>query len=441
VFRTAGRLGVWPSALLNSAAITLATNIIASLGMWAFGLPGYSVRPGFGMSLFIIPFVVALPVSYVVFVALDRARRAEARAIENEAKFKDLAEGSVQGICIQRNFEPLYCNRAFAEIFGFDSVADAVGSGSMGALLPETARSAALERARESRALGQARQTIHPAFRKDGSEIWVETYIQHVKWDGVDAVQLTVLDVSERRQVDRMKNEFVSTVSHELRTPLTSIKGALGLLESGMVGHISDRAREIVAIAANNSDRLIRLINDILSIEKIEAGRISLNREMINATSLVRLAVDQSIGMAHNEGVSLVLLDAHIDIAAEGDMDQLLQVLANLISNAIKFSQRDDEVTLRVAPLGEMVRISVTDRGPGVPEEFKPHLFEKFTQADASTSRKHGGTGLGLHICKLIVERHNGRIGFDSMPGGGTTFYFEIPRAESAQGLKRLAAE
>ncbi len=164
-------------------------------------------------------------------------------------------------------------------------------------LLPEASRSAALERFREIRQTGRAREATHSALRKDGTEIWVESYVQRVKWHGEDAVQLTVLDVSERRQIDRMKNEFVSTVSHELRTPLTSIKGALGLLDSGMVGHISDRAREIVAIASDNSDRLIRLINDILDIERIEAGRISLRPEAINATSLVRLAVDQAAGL------------------------------------------------------------------------------------------------------------------------------------------------
>ncbi|MDA0368694.1 MAG: ATP-binding protein [Proteobacteria bacterium] len=441
MFRAAERLGVWPSALLNSAAITLATNIIASLVFWVFNLPGYSARPAYGAFLFIVPFVVALPVSYVVFVALDRARRAEARAIENEAKFRDLAEGSVQGLCIQRNFNALYCNRAFAEIFGFDSVADALAFGSMLPLLPQASRSAALERSREIRQTGRARDATHSALRKDGTEIWVESYVQPVKWDGEDAVQLTVLDVSERRQIDRMKNEFVSTVSHELRTPLTSIKGALGLLDSGMVGHISDRAREIVAIASDNSDRLIRLINDILDIERIEAGRISLRPEAINATSLVRLSVDQATGLAHSEGVSLSLADADLDITATGDRDQLLQVLGNLIANAVKFSPRGGDVILRVAQRDEAVRFSVTDRGPGVPEAFKPHIFGKFTQADGSTARKFGGTGLGLHICKLIVERHEGRIGFESTPGGDTTFYFEIPSIVALGEPRRLAAE
>ncbi|MEQ8248220.1 MAG: ATP-binding protein [Alphaproteobacteria bacterium] len=435
------RLGVWPSAVLASVLFTLVLNAVALLSFWVFDLPGYRERPANGVFLAIIPLVVAVPIWLAVFAALDRARRAELRARDNEAKFRDLAEGSVQGICIQRNFEPLYCNRAFADIFGFGSVAEALESGTMSWMLPEAARTAALERSKESRQLGRAREAIHPAFRKDGSEVWVESHIQHVIWDGVEAVQLTVLDVSERRQIERMKNEFVSTVSHELRTPLTSIKGALGLLESGMVGHISERAQEIVTIAANNSDRLIRLINDILDIERIEAGRSSLRRESVDLISLVRLAVDQSIGLAHGEGVSLSVLDTHTPVHAEGDRDQLLQVLVNLLANAIKFSPRGTDVVVRVVSAETSVRVSVTDRGPGISEEFRPHLFEKFSQADASTARKHGGTGLGLHICKLIVDRHRGTIGYQPAPGGGSIFYFDIPKTIAATSPKRLAAE
>ncbi len=441
VYRASGRVGVWPSALAVSAISTFATNIAVVIVMWAQGLPGYAERPAHGALLFLVPFFVALPVALIVFSALDRARRAEARALENEAKFRDLAEGSVQGICIQRDFEPLYCNQAFAEIFGFKSAVEAVESGTMNWMLPANARDAALKRSKESRAVGRARAAVHPAFRKDGTEVWVESHIQHVMWDGLAAVQLTVLDVSERRQIERMKNEFVSTVSHELRTPLTSIKGALGLLESGMVGHISERAQEIVAIAANNSDRLIRLINDILDIERIEFGRAALRKEAVDLTALVRLAVDQSIGLALSEGVSLSVLDAHRTVYADADRDQLLQVLVNLLANAIKFSPPGEEVVLQVTSEGDAVRVTVTDCGPGISEAFRPHLFEKFSQADASTARKHGGTGLGLHICKLIVDRHRGVIGQEPAPGQGSTFFFEIPRGRTAADAKRLAAE
>lgn len=190
------RLGVWWSAVLASALFAIALNAVAVFFMVIVDLPGYSERPANGVLLLVIPLIVAVPIWLVVFAALNRARRAEHRSRDNEAKFRDLAEGSVQGICIQRDFEPLYCNRAFADIFGFKSVAEALESGTMSWMLPEAARTAALERSKESRQLGRAREAIHPAFRKDGSEVWVESHIQHVIWDGVEAVQLTVLDVS-----------------------------------------------------------------------------------------------------------------------------------------------------------------------------------------------------------------------------------------------------
>ncbi len=382
--------------------------------------------------------MVSFPVSVLGYLIIERLHRAEIRAHENEAKFRDLAEGSVQGICIQRQFVPLYCNRAFAEIFGFDSVQEAIDFGAMDKLIPAPVRPTVVGRAMHSRP-GFTREAVHPALRKDGTEIWVESYMQRVMWDGEPAVQLTVLDVSERRQVERMKNEFVSTVSHELRTPLTSIKGALGLLEGGMVGHVSDRAREIIGIAASNSDRLIRLINDILDIERIEEGRISQRSEPVRAVPLVRLAIEQATGLAHTEGISLALADSSVDATIQGDRDQLLQVLGNLISNAVKFSPRNGEVTLSIDLSEESVRFSVSDNGPGVPEPFRERIFERFSQADSSTSRKHGGTGLGLNICKLIVERHGGAIGFETRPDVETTFYFDIPRAVTRK--EHLAAE
>ena len=151
--------------------------------------------------------------------------------------------------------------------------------------------------------------------------------------------------------------------------------------------------------------------------------------------------MDQSIGLALSEGVSLSVLDAHRTVYADADRDQLLQVLVNLLANAIKFSPPGEEVVLQVTSEGDAVRVTVTDCGPGISDAFRPHLFEKFSQADASTARKHGGTGLGLHICKLIVDRHRGVIGQEPAPGQGSTFFFEIPRGRTAADAKRLAAE
>lgn len=435
------RIGVWPTAIIVSIALMLALNFLATIGFVVLDQPGYHERPFFGALIFIVPFIVGVPISLLVIAALNRARLAEISALDNEAKFRDLAEGSVQGICIQQNFVPFYCNQAFATMFGFSSAEEAIAFGSMAALMPTPTRDAVVARSHETRSLGKSRTVVHPALKVDGTEIWVETHIRHVLWDGEDALQLTALDVSERRKVNEMKNDFISTVSHELRTPLTSIKGALGLLETGMMGELPERVREVVAIAATNSDRLVRLINDILDIERIEAGEAKFQPEALDIMPVMRQAVDQAIGLAQHEGVSLLVTDANLEVNVVGDRDQLLQVLGNLISNAIKFSPREDEVRLSAAPHGSSVRVSVTDHGAGVPDAFKPHIFEKFSQADASPARRHVGTGLGLHISKLIVERHGGEIGFEPVEGGGTMFYFDLPAPIARAEPGRLAAE
>ena len=268
------RIGVWPTAIIVSIALMLALNFLATIGFFVLDQPTYSERPFGGVLIFVVPFAVGVPISLLFIGALNRARMAEISARDNEAKFRDLAEGSVQGICIQQNFVPFCCNQAFATMFGFSSAEEAIAFGSMATLMPAPTRDAAIARSHEVREPGKSRTVVHPALKVDGTEIWVETHIRHVIWDGKDALQLTALDVSERRKVDEMKNDFISTVSHELRTPLTSIKGALGLLESGMMGDLPEQVRDVVKIAATNSDRLVRLINDILDIERIEAGEI-----------------------------------------------------------------------------------------------------------------------------------------------------------------------
>ena len=441
VTRLTAHIGVWPTVLAVSALLMLTVNFFATVGFIILDQPVYAERPFFGALIFIVPFLVSVPISFLFVGALDRAHKAELRARDNEAKFRALAEGSVQGICIQRNFVPFYCNDTFAKMFGFDSVEDALAHGPMSDLLPEATRDAVIARSKEVGRPGVARAVVHPALKKDGAEFWVETYIQMVKWGDEDAFQLSVLDVSEKRKIDEMKNEFISTVSHELRTPLTSIKGALDLLESGMIGDLPVSARDVVKIAATNSDRLVRLINDILDIERIEAGEVKFDVEAMNIISLMRQAVDQAIGFAHSEGVSLLVRDANLEIEVMGDRDQLLQVLGNLISNAIKFSPRGSEVRLSADPRGDTVRVLVVDQGPGVPPDFRPHLFDRFSQADASTARKHKGTGLGLHLSKLIIDRHGGRIAFEPTKGGGATFCFELPTPVARAKQPRLAAE
>ena len=225
-----------------------------------------------------------------------------------------------------------------------------------------------------------------------------------------------------------MKSEFVSTVSHELRTPLTSIAGSLGLLAGGAAGPLPEPAAKLVRIAHGNSQRLVRLVNDILDLAKIEAGRIALDLEPRRLRPLVEDAIEANRGFSERFGVRLELDRASADGIALVDADRLNQVLTNLLSNAVKFSPKDAAVTVAIREHDSRLRISVRDRGPGIPEHFRPSVFSRFAQADASDSRQRGGTGLGLSIAKQIVTSFGGDISFETAPDWGTEFHVDLPK-------------
>ena len=234
-------------------------------------------------------------------------------------------------------------------------------------------------------------------------------------------------DITELKRIDQLKTEFVSTVSHELRTPLTSIRGSLGLITGGIAGQLPDAAMKLITIAKNNCERLIRLINDILDIEKIESGKMQLNLEPMALMPLMvqAIAANEGYGLANN--VSLTLHCDEPDLQVNIEADRLNQIVTNLLSNALKFSPTGGTVEVHVAKAGLGVRVEVRDHGPGIPEEFRTRIFQKFSQADSSDTRQKGGTGLGLNISRAIVERMGGTIGFDTRLGEGTTFFFELP--------------
>ncbi|WP_300973089.1 ATP-binding protein [Sphingomonas sp. LHG3406-1] len=234
-------------------------------------------------------------------------------------------------------------------------------------------------------------------------------------------------DITERRRVERMKTDFVATVSHELRTPLTSISGSLGLLAGGAAGELGAKARRLIEIALNNSQRLIRLINDILDIEKIESGKMEFDNQELPLESLLQQVVDANSGYAEKHQVSMEVGAVPADAAIMADADRMSQVLTNLLSNAIKFSPVGGVVTLSVERFGKHWRISVIDRGPGISEEFRSRIFGKFAQADGSDSRLVGGSGLGLSIVKEIVLRSGGEVSFTSVAGEGSTFHVDLP--------------
>lgn len=240
-------------------------------------------------------------------------------------------------------------------------------------------------------------------------------------------------DISERKRVEQMKNEFVATVSHELRTPLTSIRASLAMLADGMAGELPPDAMRLAAIASQSSERLVRMVNDLLDIQKIEAGAMHLERSPQALQPVAERALAAMEGHARQAGVALRTdWDAHAaQLAASIDRDRMEQVLTNLLSNAIKFTPPGKAVTLGLAQLSGKLRLSVADQGPGIGPEFQKRLFQRFAQADGADSRTRGGTGLGLAISKAIIEEHGGTIGFTTAPGRGTCFVVELPIASA----------
>ena len=246
--------------------------------------------------------------------------------------------------------------------------------------------------------------------------------------DGTGAVKgavMTFRDISERLAMDRMKDEFVSTVSHELRTPLTSIRGALGLLVSGRLGALPEKAARLLEIASTNTDRLVRLINDILDIERMESGKVTLSKAPADAADLIQQAIDLMRQPADEAGINLTVSCPSATVVV--DSDRIVQTLTNLIGNAIKFSPRDSTIHVSCRRVGASMEFTVADQGRGIPRKELHSVFERFKQVDASDSRDHAGSGLGLAICKSIVRQHGGDISVRSEVGRGSEFSFTVP--------------
>lgn len=244
-----------------------------------------------------------------------------------------------------------------------------------------------------------------------------------------------VRDVDEQKRVERMKDDFISVVSHELRTPLTSIRGSLSLITGGVAGELPEQARTLVEIAAKNSDRLVRLVNDILDMEKMESGTMIFRSAQLEVMPLLEQAVESNRAYCDLYGVDLRIVEGVAEAAVWADGDRLQQVLANLLSNAAKNSPRGGTIEIGARRVDGRLRVRVTDHGPGIPSEFQPYVFKRFAQADVSPARQSGGTGLGLSISKGIVERHGGRLWFEVAPDTGTTFLFDLPEFSGGTGM------
>jgi PAS domain S-box-containing protein len=353
---------------------------------------------------------------------------------EREEMFRRLSIAASEGITIVADGRILEANSAFARLFGYE-LAEIVGRPLLDIIAPESRDLFTQRIGTPSDKPVELRGRL-----KDGGTFDIELVSRGIVYRRRDALGCVVRDITERKEIERLKNEFVSIVSHELRTPLTSIRGSLGLMEGGAVGEMPPKARDLLRIARQNADRLIRLINDILDLEKIESGKIQLQIERLEPREVVESTVAELRGMALLYKVSLEMQVQAADAIA-GDRDRVIQVLTNLLSNAIKFSPEGGTVTVELASGSPgFLRCAVRDRGQGIPPEARERLFNRFEQLEPANTRRRGGTGLGLAISRSLVDQQGGRIGVDSTPGQGSTFWFELPLVPLPNASDSMAA-
>ncbi len=360
-----------------------------------------------------------------IALGIDRALAAEALR-SSESRTRSVVDNMLEGlILVDEKGIVRVVNPAAERIFGYRA-GELVGD-SLARLVPESVgpRPMTFLLDAQRRALG--RVTQWEGRRKNGEVFPFELALFEFRTPEGRWLGGSIHDISESREVERLKKEFVATVSHELRTPLTSIRGSLGLLAGGVLGDLPPKATEVVGIAQRNVERLVRLINDILDLERYDTGRIEMRFETVELGALFARSLEAVRHFAAQEGVLLESFATTSEVW--GDGDRLVQVLVNLLSNAVKFSPRGSLVRLAVAAEDGWTEIRVSDPGRGVPAHLREAIFERFRQVEASDARQKGGSGLGLAICKAIVEQHGGSIGVDSEKGKGSVFWFRIPPA------------
>ena len=377
---------------------------------------------------------------------LQRTRELEisqAELRESEALFRSLSESSPVGIFkIDTEGKCTYTNPRCQAIGGFTS-AEALGNGWMGFVHREDLK-LILSMWSESRSQEGEFSCEFRHIQPDGTIRFCRVKIAPIFSDRSQLIGHvgTVIDITESRAIEKMKNEFISIVSHELRTPLASIRGSLGLLAAGVLKNQPETAKQMLEIASSDTERLVRLVNDILDLERLDSSHITLVKQWCDAQVLMRKSAEAVMSLAAENKIDLSILPKTAKIWA--DPDRIVQMLVNLLSNAIKFSAPGCTVTVRVDDLGDSLRDSyasralfeVKDRGRGIPADKLEAIFGRFQQVDASDSRQKGGTGLGLAICRSIVQQHGGRIWAESVVSEGSSFYFTVPAPFEGEGGK-----
>ena len=377
---------------------------------------------------------------YVIFKDLHERRRIEQTADRLRRQTQLILESAAEGIIgIGPRYHISFVNPAAERMLGY-SPGELVGRDVFVALHPSRSDGTPVPQNETpiflAFAEGSQRTSAEATFwRKDGTSFPAQYTGSPIRTaSSVIGAVVTFQDATRRREIDRMKDEFISVVSHELRTPLTSIRGALGLLAGGKLGAFPEKSQRMLDIAVNNTDRLVRLINDILDIERIDSGRVTMQKRQVEIGDLITQAVEVMRPMADKNTVSLELQPVSANILA--DSDRMIQVFTNLVSNAIKFSPPSGKVSIRGSKEGNHVHITIGDQGRGIPAEKLHSIFERFQQVDASDSREKGGTGLGLAICRSILHQHDGEIWAESKLGEGSTFHITLPVAEATSSLE-----
>jgi PAS domain S-box-containing protein len=362
---------------------------------------------------------------------ITQQKQIEATLKEAERRWRSLLE-NVQLVVVNldRFGKVEYVNPFFLELTGYRQE-EVIGKDWFADFLPQSQKQQGHQCFLEMLA-----QEFHPYYQnpiltKSGQEraiAWNNTLLHNAQGEIIGTTSIGE-DITERQMMERTKDEFISVVSHELRTPLASIQGGLNLISSGLMNPESDKGRHVIEIVAENADRLVLLVNDILELERLKLGKVKLLLHTCNAADLMGKARDMMQVLANHSRITLAVFPQGIQIYA--DCDRIIQVLTNLISNAIKFAPEGSTISLTVELQKEskQVLFKVEDQGRGIPADKLDSIFERFQQVDASDSRKKGGTGLGLAICRSIIEQHGGKIWAESVLDQGSTFCFTLPES------------
>ena len=361
-----------------------------------------------------------------------------AMAQSAEVGRNSVAEALSDGVVIYdpETFRLCYANRSFKKRAGWEN--EDLSGRSINELFTE-AEMKMFKRYLDPLVTGESKQVVFDFEHRSGP-VEVLTHAVENIHGGQNLVSV-VREINERKKAEELKLSSVSTVSHELRTPLTSIKGALRLLDSGVMGELDSDVAKLIGVAHRNSERLLAIVNDILTLEKLHSGDLTIRTESLDLRDLLNDAAEANAAFAMECQVKFVVETFDQPACVRADSSRLMQVMSNLMSNAAKLSPAGTDVILRIDDRDGVWRVSVEDKGPGIPEHARSKLFDSFIQVENTQNKAFASTGLGLTICREIVRRHGGRIAFDTQVGQGSTFYFELEKAaDSAEADTKLSA-